>query len=149
MPNYCDNRLRLEAASDNEIEKILDFIKSEKYNFDFEKVVPLNGDNSSRHAFDAWGCGSDAGETSISSIEDGLVEIEFTTAWSPALGILKALAEIFPAVTFTYEFEECGMDFSGKVVYKNGQKIIDLSGTYNEYCFSDPIDEENEENCEE
>ena len=40
MPNYCENFLSIEGNADT-LKEIMDFVKSDKSVFDFEKIVPM------------------------------------------------------------------------------------------------------------
>ena len=40
MPNYCDNSLTI-YASDETVERIRTFVRSEKSEFDFNNVIPM------------------------------------------------------------------------------------------------------------
>ena len=40
MPNYCENFLSIEGNADT-LKEIMDFVKSDKSVFDFEKIVPI------------------------------------------------------------------------------------------------------------
>lgn len=44
----------------------------------------------------------------------------FDTAWSPIISVIKKMGKMFPSLSFEYEFEEPGMDFSGYFVVEKG-----------------------------
>lgn len=56
--------------------------------------------------------------------------LQFDTAWGPGVVLYTALAKLMPECTFTYRYYECGMQFQGKLVFKNGTCIVNTRGTY-------------------
>lgn len=155
MPNYCDNCLIIEGNADN-LKKIMDFVKSDKSDFDFEKIVPMpdyiyrgtmgarereiNGEiNWYDWSYKNWG-------TKWNSVDAYVWNdlIQFQTAWSPCDPVIAALAEMFPVMRFTYTFYEELMGFCGKRVYENGEIIFYYDGDYaeNPFCDDDEWEED-------
>lgn len=62
-------------------------------------------------------------ETTIELLE-GAIQYRFQTAWSPVYEIFNILAEQYPALTFTYYYEE-EQGWGGEVVWKNGEMTFD------------------------
>lgn len=49
----------------------------------------------------------------------------FSSAWSPPLPIVKAIAEKFPDAEVTLKYMELGNDFGGTLSYQGGEEILD------------------------
>ena len=60
------------------------------------------------------------------------VYFEYETAWSPCQGIITAMAEKFPKLTFVESYDEPGMGFYGSACYKNGNQIADICQDYDD-----------------
>lgn len=58
------------------------------------------------------------------------VKYTFSTAWSPPLPIIEALAERFPKLKFSLKYYECGCAFKGYIKYKKGEVVEEGSGSY-------------------
>jgi hypothetical protein len=91
--------------------------------FDFEKIVPV-GDIPDwlDKRIERWGTkwiGYD--------VSAGESRIDFYTAWSPPVPIIKKLAELHKDLVFTLEYAEPGMMFRGAAVakWKNGRVLLD------------------------
>jgi hypothetical protein len=52
----------------------------------------------------------------------------FTTAWAPPCGWLGLVAELYPALSFSLTYAECGNDIAGRVRYGGGalQEDVEL-----------------------
>ena len=152
MPNWCYNRIRIDADSDqveqlkeihdifdnhtdpfNQILPVPDFknIPNEKgelpkleqmknpkgevmwetYNFPDGK----NDDRWYHWNIQNWGTKWDITADSVEiELEDSeMLEVSFDTAWSPPEPICKRLREMFPKSTFSWFYDEPGMEFAG------------------------------------
>lgn len=70
-----------------------------------------------------WNVGSD--DTEITNEPDiNNYSISFTTAWTPASGIVKKLGELFPDLEFTLHYFEPGAGFAGCLTV-SGEEIND------------------------
>ncbi|ONU47735.1 hypothetical protein A8E62_31965 [Burkholderia cenocepacia] len=69
------------------------------------------------------------------------IAITFSTAWSPCTPVMKKLIEDNPELTFSYEYDEPGMQFRGSIEGSNGQVTKDH---YEEYEYQEEEDEEDE-----
>ena len=58
-------------------------------------------------------------------IEDGFVEYNFNTAWSPICPFLEAIGEKYPLLKFELYYEEEGCDFEGDFVVEAGEVTLD------------------------
>lgn len=134
MPNWCSNYLTGPADILKEFISVRE--NGEEY-FDFNKIVPMpahqpdlnkpnpfwTGDLGSEQkklygqnnwydwAFKNWGTKWNACYSDVDSVESGFVSFE--TAWSPPIGIINALSELYPEETFALEYDEPGMGFCG------------------------------------
>jgi hypothetical protein len=82
--------------------------------FDFEKIAPVGGTPDwSNKRIEQWGTKWIGYDVSI-----GDAAIDFYTAWSPPIPILKKLAELHKELVFTLEYAESGMMFRGRAVAK-------------------------------
>jgi len=91
--------------------------------FDFEKIAPV-GDIPDwyRQRIEKWGTkwvGYDL------YIGDSI--IEFFTAWSPPIPIIKKLAELHKDISFSLEYFETGMAFRGYATaeWQDGEVVLD------------------------
>ena len=137
MPNWCENELRIDGTSED-VEKVFEFIKTEKSIFDFNQLIPYpqeytemddeaatlgyeefhkkygenakDGYNSGGYnwCIKSWGTKWNA----CSPRREGDAMI-FDTAWSPPQPVVIALAKMFPTVSFHLEYFEGGMGFAG------------------------------------
>jgi len=60
------------------------------------------------------------------------VYFEYETAWSPCQGIITAMAEKFPKLTFVESYDEPGVGFYGSACYKDGTQIADICEDYDD-----------------
>lgn len=176
MPNHCENRLTL-LGSESEVARCLEFIKGEPLKdfdnspidvlFDCGKVIPypdnyrkMDEEDEIYHGagFNAggyqwcitnWGTKWGAYDTYLVDRTPELAVIEFNSAWSPPSPVVSKLAEFFPNLSITLEYEEPGCDFSGREEYADGALNYQVQGDFDEYPISDHSwmheDEEEEE----
>jgi len=57
-------------------------------------------------------------------------KLSFKTAWGPPGPLILKLSELFPDLTFTLKYFECGMAFQGVYVCKGGMVLKDCSEWY-------------------
>lgn len=60
----------------------------------------------------------------------GTLKYNFDTAWSPPLPLMKALSEMFPDVTVSISYWECGAGFRGRIRYRKGECISKMRADY-------------------
>jgi hypothetical protein len=113
MPNHCSNRLIMSATTLPVI--LRNYIRKndtgEKV-FDFERIAPVGeADGWYEGRLKKWGTKWIGYNVII-----GESTIDFFTAWSPPITILKKLAERHKDLRFTLEYYEPGMAFRGKAV---------------------------------
>ncbi|MEZ8191749.1 DUF1281 domain-containing protein [Vibrio sp. 1F279] len=75
----------------------------------------------------------------VSVLEVGENQLEFDTAWSPAIPPIEVLARRFPKTTLTHFFAECGCAFAGYVQYVNGESHEEI---WEDLVFSEQENEE-------
>jgi hypothetical protein len=156
MPNHCENELEI-TGEVKTLDKLAIFIKSDKSDFDFNKIIAYpeefakadeeyaklsdeekmkikDGFNSGGYEWciENWGTKWSAYDLSVSEQTDRIV-INFMSAWSPPCPIIAKLAELFPSLTFLYKYEEGGMDFSGFQKYENGKCTEEIEGRADDY----------------
>ena len=56
--------------------------------------------------------------------------LNFSTAWSPCLPVIRKMSEMYPDLTFTLRYYECGCGFKGVYKVRGGEVIEDMSGQY-------------------
>lgn len=163
MPNYCSNYLWMDGSV-NDVKNVINFVKSNENEFDFNKIVPmpdyiyrdilgskesaLYGENN----WYDWACKNWGTKWNSMDVEVYNDKIYFLTAWTPCEPVIAALARMFPSMRFTYSFYECGTRLCGKRIYENGKNIFSFDGDYaenplceeddeqaNEYTLSDPL----------
>ena len=131
MANWVENRLEIRGDKD-EIQKFLDFAKTEVNEFDFNKINPYPEEfakldkesagegyisGGSRWCSANWGTKCNSDEVEVYDREE-YSEIWFITIWSAPLPILERIAALYPTLTFRLKFGECNLDFAGIRTFK-------------------------------
>lgn len=96
MPNWCDNEVTVQGKKEY-VKEFMDFVKSDKHEFDFEKIVPLpNGKWDYYWCLSNWSTKWNAREVG-KDFDDQVHAVTYTfeTAWSPPENILRVLKEKF------------------------------------------------------
>ena len=124
MPNYCCNTLILNENSLRLICK--NYVRKDKDSeriFDFELIEPIE-DKVDGHIerIHKWGTKWVGYDLSI-----GERTLDFFTAWSPPLPIIKKLAELHKDFVFRLEYYETGVAFRGVYTAKwqDGEVLVD------------------------
>jgi len=142
MPNWCENKLVLVDATKEMIDSICSFEGPLKPHIDFETIVPVPDDPAYRdepsqaEAKDSpnwwytwnlknWGTKWNACDTHINHDT-----ITFETAWSPPIPIIGALSEMFPDTVIGLEYHEPGMEFSGQLIMRGGEILLESTWKY-------------------
>ena len=81
----------------------------ETYNFPDGK----NDDRWYHWCIDNWGTKWELSELDIEYSDDEILELTFSTAWSPPEGVMNKLKEKYPDLSFTCFFDEPGMEIAG------------------------------------
>jgi hypothetical protein len=61
----------------------------------------------------------------------GRVVYNFLSPWSPPLPVILKMSEMFPKLTFTLRYYECGMGFQGLFRARGGKVMVDKCWKYN------------------
>ena len=159
MPNYCDNSLTI-YASEETVERIRAFVRSDESEFDFDKVIPmpeyiyvgpLGKEERELYGKNNWydWCTTNWG-TKWNSDEVSFKDNNFffLTAWSPASPVIAKLAEKFPEAEFWFQYEEMGMGFCGVEVYQNGELAYEMQGDISRNWTLEEPDAVNEDELE-
>lgn len=92
--------------------------------------------------------GKDYHSTYLEVTDDGSLMYHFETAWSPVPEIFEKLSEMYPELTFDYEYEE-EQGWGGKVLWENGECVSqeewDIPSSHADYV---ALDREGSCNCE-
>jgi hypothetical protein len=78
-----------------------------------------------------WGCYNTSGcSTPIEKTESGVI-LHFSTAWNPfKVDLLQKVSGLFPNLTFTYDYFECGAGFQGTNVVEAGALLSSTQADY-------------------
>ena len=69
-----------------------------------------------------WGTKWDASDAEITDSTDNYISYRFDTAWSPPMEVITALAEMYPHLDFSLEYEE-EQGWGGEVEFHEGEMI--------------------------
>ena len=130
MPNWCDNHLTLRYKDVKRLEAAVEAFKENKL---FQHFIPLPETGWDwNFCVENWGTKweSEYDDSNI-TMEGDTVRCSFLTAWSPPIGIYKAMCEQGFEVEALYC--EPGMCFVGKIV---GDEL-DFNDDYYEYGSED------------
>jgi hypothetical protein len=124
MPNHCENTLVL---SESELSLIVDtYVRLDKNGdkvFDFERIVPV-GDayDWQEQRLANWGTKWIGYDLNI-----GASCMDFFTAWSPPIPIIRKLAELHKDIVFRLEYYELGMAFRGVATarWQGGEVLVE------------------------
>lgn len=135
MPNYCYNYLE---APEGDVSLIADYFSTQKSEYsdlpdvflDFEKILPMPKELKNTEApkdqpnwydwsVENWG-------TKWNSFEGNVTDagIGFSTAWSPPIPVIAALAKKI-GKTLRLTYDEPGMDFCGDMIAMPNGKFVD------------------------
>jgi len=124
MPNHCCNTLVMSKETLPVILK--NYIGKNKHGedfFDFERIVPV-GDIPDwyEQRLEKWGTKWVGYDLNI-----GETIMDFFTAWSPPVPIIKKLAELHKDFTFRLEYYETGMAFRGitTAIWQDGDVLLE------------------------
>ena len=81
----------------------------ETYNFPDGK----NDDRWYHWCIANWGTKWELSELDIEYVDDEILELTFSTAWSPPEGIMQELKDKYPDLGFTCFYDEPGMEVAG------------------------------------
>jgi hypothetical protein len=113
MPNWTENKLTIENITP-ELEKFL-----KEKGLSFGDIVPpdyIDGESEASAQANAWGTKWDLGEDKAKEVGESLCEFGcavFDTAWSPPIGVIWGLANMFRDSKFILDYHESGMGYYG------------------------------------
>jgi hypothetical protein len=131
MPNWCTNSLSVTAENKEDLTQFLEKVRGEDESgnlqeFTFHSLVPRpksESDNWYDWNIGNWGTKWDANDAYV-SIEEEYAYFSFDTAWSPPIEWVRAVAPMFPELTFELTYHEGGMGFAGKLCMQ-GEEVFD------------------------
>lgn len=115
------NTLKVSDASSD----LIEYLKAE--GFSFAKILPVryrDGGCPATQQAETWGTKWDLTEEESREVANQLIEVgiaSFDTAWSPPIGVIKALSARFPDDEFTLSYYEGGMGFWGVANFSAGE----------------------------
>ena len=77
-----------------------------------------------------WCCANWSTKWNASSVEDHGTYLQFETAWGPPSRVIEAASVQFPTLTLTLRWFERGAGKQGRMVYKAGTVISDVTRDY-------------------
>ena len=143
MPNWCVNKIRVTSEYPEEIDRFLQFIRSDDEEFDFNNIIPYpeeykilddianewknnnqeeDWSKRPKDGFDRdrldwyvdnWGPKSNPGYVEIQRKSDKEVLIIIDTAWSPPIPIINILIDNYPEIDISMRYSEHGTGISG------------------------------------
>jgi len=136
MPNWCQNWLIIKGDQAS-LDEFYEFNKSDEEELNFAKSVPAE-DTVDSHT-DMWGTKWTCAEIEIDKSQNNIIEYFFETAWSPPNLWLEKVGKLYKNLEFTLSYQEDGCDYSGMIIYENGEGILDSWDDYDnrEYGFGE------------
>ena len=122
MPNWCDNRVRVQAETETEMIVFRDIVKSKVDGeaFSFDSVIPMPKELqpiSVDWANNNWGCKWEVRDVEVSGEDETETEYYFQTAWCPPEGVYNALVKRFPDLYISWFYDEPNMQLAGYLPY--------------------------------
>lgn len=143
MPNWVTNSVKIETKTKKRFKEIMEFVKSEDRDFDFEKIIPMpsniyNGNLGAEEramygennwydwSINNWGT---KWNSNYSSVDAENRTFTFETAWSAPVKVINRLSREFPDVKIVHEYadEDIGCN-CGTIVYKGGEILSKIDG---------------------
>jgi hypothetical protein len=129
MPNWCENEIRFEARSKEEINELVAYLKGRRFTqdllsgeyeeeeteFSFNSVIPMPSSikkNINDWRVEHWGTKWEP-DVDMFDIYGDSLDVRLYTAWSPPQGIKDALEEKFPDIYIDWFYKEPGMQIAG------------------------------------
>jgi hypothetical protein len=94
--------------------------------------IPKDGFNSGGYEWCLanWGTKWGFYETGVIQQSKRKAKYCFQTAWSPAVPLVDRMAELFPELTFVWDYFEGGMGFQGHRMYEAGRLVDSFEKKY-------------------
>jgi hypothetical protein len=129
MPNWCECTLKIKS---NDITILNNFINENNagdINLSFNNLVPIPEEEEAnwyQWNISNWGTKWDLNNETIldTNIDNKEYKYFFSTAWGPPLKWLSTVSSIYTDINFDLEYCEPGMNFAGKIIYKNEDILL-------------------------
>ena len=134
MPNWCENDLEISGPA-TLVEEAVAKISGPEGEIDFNKIVPEPENNPDWYKWrvENWGCKWNASETQSHATlvkTKKKVEMSFQTPWAPPLPVMKKLGELYPGLTISIRYYECGMEYQGHYKVQRGEVKTNMTKGY-------------------
>lgn len=147
MPNHVENDLRINGKI-TDIQKFFAEVEDKENNIpiDHHKIIPYpkefkdldeksdraEGFNSGGYEWCVQNWGTKWGMYGFSQVvwTKSSAKVSFDSAWNPPKPLIIKLGEMFPELTFTLKYYECGCEFKGVLKVKGNQILEDKTETY-------------------
>lgn len=147
MPNWCNNRVYIEASSE-EIAGICDIIKQGKELLNYLCPEPEHDKEQKNHMpnwwhwrIAYWGTKWDVEADIISfDISGGWISLAFDSAWSPPIEALHNWADKSEDRSFNIRYIEWGMAYCGEADSKGLEEDFYIPNTFDSVKDAIPID---------
>lgn len=124
MPNWCNNILEINGGSERDLVAVAAMLSDNDTPFQSIHPVP-DGVDAYDWRIENWGTKWDADCFDLCISDDGTMFANFDTGWSPPIGVMTRLAELFPSLSFRLLYEEGGAAFTGCARFEGGGMIAD------------------------
>ena len=166
MPNWCENEIVFKGTKED-IDVLEKLLATRGHGFDFDLFLPYpqqfkelddaHNEAASRGVpwdkrpksgysqggyewcIKNWGTNMRPESSSFHRDGDEKLSAWCLTAWSPPLGVIQAISEMFPNLTVTINYAEEGMAFEGFATYQKG---VVIQSDEHEMEYEDDEDEE-------
>lgn len=129
MANWCWNQLTVQGESE-QLDAFETKARSPEHIFDLNQLLPLpegltegvfGWKGITERITEAWGTRCIHSKSSLAIKNAQQREFTFGSAWSPPSNeALSRISKEFPAIRFTMEYAERGMQFFGRVIVECG-----------------------------
>lgn len=146
MPNYCINSLAI-TGTQKDLE---DFQNNIKVNDKGDPEIietywprPENiGDDWCEWSLENWGSKwSDCFTEQLTQANEGYLQYNFQSAWSPPIQAITNISTLFPDLVFVMSWIEESMWFYGAMAARNGENVV-MDAELEDLEGYDPDDEE-------
>ena len=169
MPNWCENEIVFKGTKED-IDVLEKLLATRGHGFDFDLFLPYpqqfkeldDAHNEAASRGDPWDKRPKSGysqggyewciknwgtnmrpeSSSFHRDEDEKLSAWCLTAWSPPLGVIQAISEMFPNLTVTINYAEEGMASEGFGTYQKG---VVIQSDEHEMEYEDDEDEDEDE----
>jgi hypothetical protein len=137
MPNYCENTLDIIGLSNESYHELISkYTKQEgkeERTLVFDKIIPTPKNKKGEPENDwyefrvgNWGTKWEPNTYCWQCDDHTAIGIGMDTAWTPPLGIIRKLSELFPEAEFRISYVEPGCCFMGEEHFSNGEQTYQM-----------------------